>query len=319
MAVKDINIVSSFCGKGLEREFLLLKDLLSQHNCYVNGYHYTNIANSNFVRADINIFLEVVMSPVLHLSRENWMFSNPEWWNPINDRFLSHFTKFCCKTMDCYRIWCQKVGAAKCVYTGFEARDLYRPDIPRENRFLHVAGESEFKNTEAVINAWKTGNWGLKPFPLTVVTRQKKYQDMCNLGQGNSQITCIPRASEEELVQLMNSHRFHLLPSAYEGFGHALQEGLGCGALMITTDAPPMSEFPGIQQEWKVPVVGRSSRSLAQLNMVNFSGVLVAACKAVALSNNLVEIERRSKLAREAFLSAREAFRQKFLSLVGVA
>jgi glycosyltransferase involved in cell wall biosynthesis len=316
MAKKDVNIVSSFVGKGLEREFLLLKDLLAAHDCYTVGIHYTNPANATLVRADINLYLEVILPNVFNLSRENWMFSNPEWWNPINDRFLPQFNRFCCKTMDCYRIWCQKVDSAKCVYTGFESRDLYRPDIPRENRFLHVAGGSEFKNTEAVIMAWKTGNWGMKPYPLTVVTGQKRYQDLCI---GAERITCIPRATEEELVQLMNSHRFHVLPSAYEGYGHALQEGLGCGALMITTDAPPMSEFAGIQADWKVPIVGRYQRSLAQLNQVHFSGVMGAACKAIVVSSNVVEMERRSRLAREAFLSSREAFRTKFLALVGVA
>jgi glycosyltransferase involved in cell wall biosynthesis len=321
MAKKDINVITSLCGKGLEREYLLLKDLLHLNECYTNVYHYTDIANSNFVQADISIFLEVVMSPALHLSRENWIFPNPEWWNPINDRFLPQFSKVCCKTMDCYRIWCAKVGADKCLYTGFEARDLYDPTIPRENRFLHVAGESEYKNTEAVITAWKSGNWGIKPFPLTVVTRQKRYQDMC-LGltdDRKDRITLVHRADEGELKRLMNSHRFHILPSSYEGYGHAAHEGIGCGALMITTDAPPMSEFGGIMGDWKVPCVNKSPRALAQLAMVNFSGVMVAAMKAVSAATNLPFLERKSQEARQAFLTEREAFRKRFLTLVGVA
>lgn len=316
MATKDINIVSSMVGKGLEREYHLLRALLSAHACYSVGIHYTDYANATLVRADANLFLEVVMSNVFNLSRNNFLFPNPEWWNPINDRFLPQFNKICCKTMDCYRIWCAKVGAEKCVYTGFEARDLHQPEIKRENRFLHIAGESEFKNTEAVITAWKSGNWSRKPYPLTVVTRQKKYQDLC---LGVDKVTCIPRASEEELVQLMNSHRFHLLPSAYEGYGHALHEGVGCGALVITTDAAPMSEFGGIQTDWKVPCTSKVPRSLAQLSMVNFGGVMLAVGKAMVSSVHLESLERRSKAAREVFLRERDEFRQRFLSLVGVA
>jgi hypothetical protein len=320
MAKKDVNIVSSLVGKGLEREALLLRDLLRANDAYTVLIHYTDYANATLVRADVNIFLEVVMPNVLHLSRENWLAPNCEWWNPINDRFLPQFTKILCKTQDCYRIWCQKVGAAKCVYTGFEARDLYRPEIPRENKFLHLAGESEFKNTEAVITAWKSGNWGVKPFPLTVVTRQKRYQDLCRelTGDRKDRIKLITRASEEELVELMNSHRFHVLPAAYEGFGHALHEGIGCGALMITTDAAPMSEFGGIVSDWKVPCVGKTRRSLADLAMVNFSGVMLASMKAVMASTNEKLIERRSQEARQAFLAEREAFRQKFLAMVGL-
>jgi glycosyltransferase involved in cell wall biosynthesis len=316
MTKKDINIVSSMVGKGLEREYLLLRELLLAHDCYTVGLHYTDYANATLVRADVNMFLEVVMPNVFSLSRENWLFPNCEWWAPINDRFLPQFTKICCKTMDCYRIWCQKVGAGKCVYTGFEARDLYRPEVPRENKFLHIAGESEFKNTEAVIAAWKSGNWGIKPLPLTIVTRQKRYQDLAANIKG---VTFISRASEDELVQLMNSHRFHLLPSAYEGFGHALNEGIGCGALVLTTDAPPMSEFAGIMGDWRVPCVGKSLRSLAQLAMINFGGVIVAAQKAISASINQDFIENKSRAARQAFLDSREAFRRRILSLLGVA
>ena len=321
MAKRDCNVVTSLCGKGLEREYLLLKDILNAHDVYVNVYHYTNYAGSNFVRADINIFLEVVMPNVFNLSRENWLFPNCEWWNAINDQFLSRFTKVCCKTMDCYRIWAGdgastgKVGPYKAIYTGFEARDLYHPEIPRENRFLHLAGQSEFKNTEAVIEAWRTGGWNQKPFPLTLVTSQKKYQDLC---EGVEGITCIPRASEDELVKLMNSHRFHILPSAYEGFGHALNEGIGCGALVITTAAPPMSEFDGIQADWLVPVSGYTVRALARLSQVPAWGVQAACSKAVEVSDRPVELENRSRAAREAFLKSREFFRQKLLSLVGV-
>jgi glycosyl transferase family 1 len=323
---KDINIVSSMVGKGLEREYLLLRALLNAHDCYVVGLHYTDYANSTLVRADVNIFLEVVMPNVFNLSRENWLCPNCEWWNPINDRFLPQFTKILCKTQDCYRLWCQKVGATKCVYTGFLSRDLYRPEIPRETKFLHVAGESEFKNTEAVIGAWRLKliqNVFKRP-PLTVVTRQKKYQDLC---EGVEGVTCITRASEEELVQLMNSHLFHLIPSAYEGFGHALHEGVGCGALVITTDAPPMSEVAGIVQEWKVPVVGKYQRSLAQLNQVSAESVLGQVRRATVAAKGAFNtgctdpkfMTDRQESARKAFLEQNESFSKKFLSLVGVA
>lgn len=316
MARKDVNIVTSLVGKGLEREALLLRELLATHDVYTNFYHYCNYAGSNFVRADINLFLEVMMPNVLTLSRENWLFPNDEWWNSLNDQFLPRITKVCCKTQDSFRHWCQKVDPAKCVYVGFEARDLYHPEIPRENKFLHLAGGSEFKNTEAVIQAWKNGNWAYKPFPLTVVTLQKKWQALC---EDVDNVTWIPRVNEDELVQLMNSHRFHLMPSAYEGFGHAIHEGLGCGALVLTTDAPPMNEFNGVVTEWKVPVTHQTPRALAQLNHVNLQGVQLAVFKVLEAVNRVEELEQRSQAARGAFLASREAFRQKFLSLVGVA
>lgn len=318
-------------GKGLQLEYELLKALLNEKDCYVNAYHYTHVAGSTFVRADVDIFLEVVMPNVLSLSRENWLVPNSEWWNAANDRFIPQFTKILCKTRDCERIWRQKLGndrPERVVYTGFDCRDLYDSGIEREKKILHLAGESEFKNTEAVIEAWRliTAQNIMQPFSLTVVTRQKKYRDMC---AGLDRLTCVERLPENELKQVMNSHLIHLMPSAYEGFGHSLNEGLLCGALVITTAAPPMSEFAGVATEFGVRVSKTLPRSLAVLHEVNADGVLDALRRTIgamtppeSLKHLWFEAEARFKArlaaVRPAALAARAEFRTKFLELIGV-
>lgn len=323
MARKDINVITSLVGKGLEREYLLLKELLALHDVYTVGIHYCNWAGATLVRADVNVFLEVVHPLAFALSRENWLFPNSEWWDAKNDQFLPRFTRICCKTRDCERIWKLKLSndrPERVVYTGFEARDLYDQSVERENRLLHIAGESEFKNTEAVIGAWKKANgggWPCKPLPVTVVTRQKKYQEMCEETDGLRLIS--ERLSDEELKELMNSHRFHLMPSAYEGFGHALHEGIGCGALVLTTSAPPMSETAGIVPEWSIPFVKDTQRALARIKHVTWQGVQ-ATCSKVsqACEYRAHEFESRSRTARAAFLADRASFRHRILEMVGV-
>lgn len=330
MAKKDINIVSSMVGKGLQLEYDLLKALLNERDCYVNGYHYTHVAGSTFVRADVDLFLEVVMPNVLSLSRENWLVPNSEWWHFANDRFLPQFTKVLCKTRDCERLWRQKLAndrPERVVYTGFDVRDLYDANVPREKKILHLSGESEFKNTEAVIEGWRKAveQNDLQPFTLTVVTRQKKYRDMC---EGLDRTTCLERVPDDELKQVMNSHLIHLMPSKYEGFGHSLHEGLLCGALMITTAAPPMNEFAGVQTEFGVRVVKTSPRSLATLHEVSADGVFdslkratLAMSPAAALPHLWAQAEERMRqrlaAVRPAALAERDAFRQKFLELIG--
>ena len=120
------------------------------------------------------------------------------------------------------RIFQGKVGD-RCQYLGWMARDLYQPSIPRERKFLHVAGKSQFKNTAAVVAGCQHAG-----VPLTVI------------GEHTGDIR--RRVEDQELIRLMNSHFCQVMPSAYEGYGHVLHEALSVGQVIITTDAPPMNE-----------------------------------------------------------------------------
>jgi glycosyltransferase involved in cell wall biosynthesis len=312
--VKSVNIISSLMGAGLHREALLLKDLLATRGITVRLMHYTDGANAPMERADINIFLEVVMPQALALAPQNWLAPNCEWWVPQNEQYLPHFSKILCKTLDCQRIWSAKIGADRCVYTSFEARDLYKPEIPRENRFLHVAGKSGNKGTKAVIQAWQMIPNSLPP--LTVVASNPEYQKQFELNRSN--IDFRTKVTEDELVRLMNSHKFHIAPSPYEGFGHSIHEGAGCGAFVFVTNAPP---FTAPDHETKgtytglfplVPVDSTMKVRLATMSLVHAAGVRNIC---VSAFNNFKDCDRCSG-ARTWFLENNEFARKTFLSLV---
>lgn len=316
---RDFNIVTSLVGAGLEREYLLLRDLLISQGHYCVGIHYTNLANATMVRADCNIFLEVCAPPVLNLSRENWLFPNSEWYDPKIDQYLPRITKVLCKTKHCYELWCAKVGPAKCVYTSFEARDIYKPEIPREVKFLHLAGKSEHKNTEAVCRAYRMTHMPHEmPLPpLTLIARAPGFLEMCRGEFYDGNVTWHEKVTDEEVIQLMNSHLFHLMPSMYEGFGHSLHEALGCGGIVLTTDAPPMNQFDGIWREGLIKVAYPTPRALAQLSVVDCTEVEPKIRK--TLNTYWTEpdrIKQHSLDARAAFLADRDFFRKTFMDLV---
>jgi glycosyl transferase family 1 len=168
--------------------------------------------------ADVNVSLEVVVESLFRQAPVNWLVPNPEWhyqhWP------LGPFRFVLAKTHDAKRIFAAKVNG-RCRYVGWRARDLYRPEVKRERRFLHVAGKSQFKNTEAVIEGCR-----LAGVELELISEKHSR-----------------RVSDEELTYAINRCQFFICPSQYEGFGMALHEALGCGAVVITMDAPPMNEI----------------------------------------------------------------------------
>jgi len=109
--------------------------------------------------------------------------------------------------------------------------------------------------------------------------------------------------TDDELRQLLNSHAFCLLPSAYEGYGHALHEAYGCGQVVLTTDAAPMNET-----QPAIFIRSQSTRPhhCAPMHTVTSQGVRRAIRTALALTD--AERQTMSQQVRAAFEADRATF-----------
>jgi len=299
-------------GVGLEADYKILRALLESWGHQVNGVHHYKL-DEGVPDADINIFLELVAPSIFCKAKQNWYVPNPEWHGGNEDVALSGIDKVLCKTHEAYKTFEQKVGSGRCCHVGWESRDLYDPLIPRQRKFLHVAGGSSYKNSEAVVylfskilyNPWnKTLNRDL----VFVGT----HGELVAFANDRGNIKIINRVSDDELKRLMNECLFHVMCSSAEGWGHVIHEGLGCGAVMITTDYPPMNEFTGaaiFAKPQKVEPCGAANRAF-----VVVSEVQPAVEQAWNMSPQ--QIEDAQKTARDYFLQQRTQFHQRFKTLV---
>lgn len=316
-AMKRFNICSNINnGVGLQKDAELLRDLLVDWGHSVKLIHYKQ---QNQVEeapaADANIFMEVVNYDLVarKVAKENWFIPNPEWFAPWDHKNgLPDFTKILCKTHDAVRIMAKYTETSKIQYMGFESRDLYDASVPREKKFLHIAGQSRYKNTMSTVYAF--AKMGLEDGPKPHLTVVGAYPDEYAFAQGATNIRTHQRITDDEMKQLMNSHIFHLMPAGYEGWGHALNEGLGVGGVVMTTDHPPMNEFEGVARNLLIPY----QDTIVELAAMRARVVAVPVWNAVkqAIKMTDAQIADQGAQARAAFLKQREDFRSNFKSVV---
>lgn len=296
------NLISNIGnGVGLEQDYKMLRAELEARGHQVTGIQFN--AGLVTTQADVNIFLEVVEPGFFPLAPKQWVVPNPEWWFRGWDVLLPRFEKVLAKTRDCMKVFAKARGLE---FLGWKSRDLMDSAVPRKRKFLHVAGKSQTKNTDAVIGAWSRHN---PPSAELVII-----SDWFRFARPTKNVSVIKRATESELKHLMNECLFHLMPSGYEGWGHVLHEAAGVGAVILTTGMPPMNEVrPCIE----IPPWQKLGHNAVMLHRVQHREVAKACHKALNLGDgNILDYQR---LAREGFEAETAEFDTRLDALVGRA
>jgi glycosyltransferase involved in cell wall biosynthesis len=191
---------------------------------------------------NVNFFIESVFPEYLPMARVNCLIVNPEWFR---DETLTHLPRldFLLAKTPSGVTACDGLSVV-CRNINFTSPDKRIPNFVRRGplRCLHLSGQSAVKGSEAVVDAWsRHPEWP----ELTVVRRSRRYG-----GEQAPPLPTLPNVryltdyvSEHDLRELQNACEVHVLPSQAESYGHVIGESMACGAIVVTTDAPPMNEL----------------------------------------------------------------------------
>lgn len=230
-----VNIFSLSNGQGLEASRNILAKSLEELGCKTYKKDWKEKPYKGEPRVDINIFFERLNSKWYPLAKYNWFIPNPECYYQTLS-LLEGIDLILCRTHEVERIF--QTLNKETYYLSFTSQDCYQSDIEKNyNALLHLAGASPFKGTESVVEAWQN-NVSMPTLMLICHRRnstQLLFQD--NVNWINHKVPL------DELRYIQNSSGIHLCPSESEGFGHYLMEAMSTGAVVITTDGPPMNEF----------------------------------------------------------------------------
>ena len=259
---------------------------------------------------DINLFVEDISEAWLPLARVNCLFPHQEWFPEHTRELLPHIDWVLCKTQFAMRMF--EPIARRRAYTGFTTADRLDPSVAKDyGACVHVAGSSLQKGTATVNEVWlKHPQWPM----LTL----HWYEPTANPVDGPN-VRCVRSyVSEQTMRHTQNRCGIHLCPSEAEGFGHYLVEAMSCGAVIVTTDGPPMNELVTAERGVLVGY-SRQAPQGAGINYYVDPELLGKALERI-FSMGMAEREQMGKRAREWFLENDRQFRARFWEVLqGIA
>ncbi|KAL3671906.1 hypothetical protein V7S43_002574 [Phytophthora oleae] len=129
--------------------------------------------------------------------------------------------------------------------------DAIAPKDFSDVTFVHTPGSSIWKGTKQLLDCW-TSTRGLPP--LDIYMKESSYNFLMKLMNGdygkwvwwyskstvNLHFGMMDRLSFSKLTA---EAAFLMCPSVSEGYGHYINQARAAGAVIVTTDAPPMNEL----------------------------------------------------------------------------
>tara|TARA_R110000868_G_scaffold159_2_gene1537 strand:- start:96178 stop:96978 length:801 start_codon:yes stop_codon:yes gene_type:complete len=237
----------------------------------------------------------------------NAWIPNGEW---ISETQLAHIDKIdsiLCKTRNTFEELSKiEKCRPKCVYIGFSSLDrLAQPKPkPKPVKHLHIMGKSPFKGTKYLLDVWRNN----KQWPaLTVIAYITPWNDIAWIKEyqsSNINIIFGP-IDENSLIELMNSHHVHYCPSETEGFGHYISEALSVGAILLTTNAPPMNEHANKDNCYLVATTDSVTMGLTKKYTLDVKSL-------EAQINNILSLSDAMILQKS--MDTREQFNQNYIN-----
>ncbi len=260
----------------------------------------------------LNIHNERLFPRHFAFAQKNCIMPNLEW---ITDKDFDKITLIdfvFAKTLHTHTFF---DGSGVCSrHLGFTSTEPESLLFDKDREFFHVAGDNPWKGTKIILETWlKHPEWPL----LHVVCRNLKELlsefDFRRLTRLKNVRIYSSFLTDQTLKKLQNKCLFHLCPSQHEGYGHSIVEGLACGAIVFTTDAPPMNEL--VHKDWGYLVTVSFKKKQRQDFRYFISAEDLEVKISAGLSADISTIRRMQETGRDQYCKNCDEFHVRFARL----
>jgi glycosyltransferase involved in cell wall biosynthesis len=303
----SVNLVTLDTGRGHTRSRHLIEEVLTAagHRFACNDLSRDPPVGARY---DVTIFYQDIAGAWLEVAPVNCLIPNQEWFDESELHLLACIDVVLAKTRHAADVF-SRMGC-HVEYIGFTAEDRRLGDVERDlSRWLHVAGRSPLKGTEVVVETWHAN----PHFPKLLVVQNtdgtRPQTTAANLSVIDDYVP------DHVLRVLQNWCGVHLCPSEAEGWGHYLVEGMSVGAVVVTTDAPPMNEL--VTAERGVLCAYDSRQSLALGTTYRMSPATLAATVEAVVRRPVGELHELGARARAFYNENDGVFAHRFVQAIG--
>lgn len=241
-------------GAGLDQDAQLIAGVLREAGWAVRHRGPREWRGLFSKKADVVIHLERVFPLWRGKAAVNVLIPNQERFPHRHLGRLKHVDHVLCKTAHALDIFTKLHRSAHLI--GFTSPDRRMAGVrPDYGRCFHLAGRSTVKGTSVVVDAWiRHPEW-----PELVLVQHPDNAPASVPANVRLLSRVVP---DGELRELQSGCGIHICPSRSEGWGHYLVEAMSCGAVVVTTDGPPMNELVRPDRGVLVPFAATESRHL---------------------------------------------------------
>jgi glycosyltransferase involved in cell wall biosynthesis len=258
-SIKNSSIrILQFNSPGIKQDAEIINEQLKKLNkvATISEMDILNPHAGSYEDVALNIFLEKINTQAARHGRKNWIIVNPEFLE--EPKAYRYIDRVLCKYQACVTIMSDFRKRYKFQFTvhyiGFTSKIIKNIDIDQKdyNLFFHPAGKSGWKQTSKVLDAWRK-NSDFPKLILTCVDANKEADCAHTHLVGENTVENLKKYDNikiyteylpnETIETLHRKAGVVVAPSEVEGFGHYINEAKGQGAIVVTTDYPPMNEL----------------------------------------------------------------------------
>jgi glycosyltransferase involved in cell wall biosynthesis len=311
MSTEQIRIVGKQNRVGLDRDIEVVTSSIEAAGMATTFRHYRDrmwwrAVLPGPVSVPAQIFVERAFPRWRRSTGRSFLIPNQERFPTRHLRRLNSIDAIFAKTRHAAELFSRYHGSV--VHTGFTSPDRKEEGVAKDwKRFLHLAGRSTVKGTDVILDIWnRHPEWPTLHLVQSTENAPKSTPSNVTLHSGY--------LDDRELQRLQNQCGIHLCPSRCEGWGHYIAEGLSCGAVVVTTDAPPMNELVTEGRGRLVPWDRSAPRHLGTCYYVSAPALEESIERLLQASED--HLARLGDAARRWFQENDARFRNEFPQLI---